>query len=72
MAGRKGRTAKTGTREVARTRAGKQGPNAGAAAAAPAVKPGLERIRVRIDDIDAQLHQLINQRAELAKQVGIS
>jgi len=35
-------------------------------------KPGLERIRVRIDDIDAQLHALINQRAELAKQVGIS
>ncbi len=72
MAGRKGRTAKTGTRKGARTRAGRQGPNAGAGAVAAAVKPGLERIRVRIDDIDAQLHQLINQRAELAKQVGIS
>jgi chorismate mutase/prephenate dehydratase len=41
-------------------------------AAARSGKPGLERIRVRIDDIDAQLHALINQRAELAKQVGIS
>ena len=40
--------------------------------AARARKPGLERIRVRIDDIDAQPHALINQRAELAKQVGIS
>jgi chorismate mutase/prephenate dehydratase len=43
-----------------------------AKAAARSRKPGLERIRVRIDDIDAQLHALINQRAELAKQVGIS
>jgi chorismate mutase/prephenate dehydratase len=39
---------------------------------APLLKPALEQIRIRIDDIDAQLHELINQRAQLAKQVGIS
>jgi chorismate mutase/prephenate dehydratase len=50
--------------------AGRKAPKAKAAARSG--KPGLERIRVRIDDIDAQLHALINQRAELAKQVGIS
>jgi chorismate mutase/prephenate dehydratase len=43
-----------------------------AAVAAPPLKPALEQIRARIDDIDAQLHELINQRAQLAKQVGIS
>jgi chorismate mutase/prephenate dehydratase len=50
--------------------AGRKAPKAKAAARSS--KPGLESIRVRIDDIDAQLHALINQRAELAKQVGIS
>jgi chorismate mutase/prephenate dehydratase len=50
--------------------AGRKAPKAKAAARSS--KPGLERIRVRIDDIDVQLHALINQRAELAKQVGIS
>ena len=42
------------------------------AADAVAKKPALESIRVRIDDIDAQLHALINERARLAQQVGIS
>ena len=32
----------------------------------------LEAIRERIDAIDADLHQLINERAQLAQQVGIS
>src|SRR5512137_432182 len=50
--------------------AGRKAPKAKAAARSS--KPALERIRVRIDDIDAQLHALVNQRAELAKQVGIS
>jgi len=36
------------------------------------VKPGLEAIRERIDAIDAELHALINERARLAQQVGIS
>jgi chorismate mutase/prephenate dehydratase len=36
------------------------------------VKAGLESIRERIDGIDSQLHALINERARLAQQVGIS
>jgi chorismate mutase/prephenate dehydratase len=36
------------------------------------VKPELESIRERIDAIDADLHALINERARLAQQVGIS
>jgi len=44
-----------------------------AKAAAPALlKPALELIRERIDAIDAELHALINERALLAQQVGIS
>jgi chorismate mutase/prephenate dehydratase len=43
----------------------------GAAAALP-LKPALELIRERIDAIDAELHGLINERALLAQQVGIS
>jgi chorismate mutase / prephenate dehydratase len=35
-------------------------------------KPVLEAIRARIDAIDAGLHALINERALLARQVGIS
>lgn len=37
-----------------------------------AAKPQLERIRERIDSVDAELHALINERAMLARQVGIS
>jgi chorismate mutase/prephenate dehydratase len=36
------------------------------------VKPALESIRECIDAIDAELHALINERARLAQQVGIS
>jgi chorismate mutase/prephenate dehydratase len=43
-----------------------------AAADAVAKKPALESIRERIDGIDAGLHALINERARLAQQVGIS
>jgi chorismate mutase/prephenate dehydratase len=42
------------------------------AAGAVAQKPALESIRERIDGIDAELHALINERARLAQQVGIS
>jgi chorismate mutase / prephenate dehydratase len=35
-------------------------------------KPALEAIRARIDAVDAELHALINERARLAQQVGIS
>jgi len=36
------------------------------------LRPALESIRERIDGIDSQLHELINERARLAQQVGIS
>jgi chorismate mutase/prephenate dehydratase len=35
-------------------------------------KPPLEKIRERIDRVDAELHALINERALLARQVGVS
>jgi len=35
-------------------------------------KEPVDSIRRRIDAVDSQLHELINQRAELARQVGIS
>ncbi len=40
--------------------------------AAAAAKEPVESIRKRIDAVDRELHELINQRAELARQVGIS
>ena len=43
-----------------------------AASAPVAAKPALEDVRRRIDAIDEQLHALLNQRAQLAQQVGIS
>jgi chorismate mutase / prephenate dehydratase len=49
--------------------------SAGSRRAAPDAvtkKPALESIRARIDGIDAELHALINERARLAQQVGIS
>jgi chorismate mutase/prephenate dehydratase len=36
------------------------------------VQAPLEKIRERIDHVDAELHALINERARLAQQVGIS
>ena len=35
-------------------------------------KPDMQTLRARIDSVDAQLHELINARARLAQQVGIS
>jgi chorismate mutase/prephenate dehydratase len=43
-----------------------------AAQPAEAAKVPLERIRERIDTVDAELHALINERAKLAQQVGLS
>ncbi len=39
---------------------------------ADALKTPLERIREQIDSVDSQLHALINERARLAQQVGLS
>ena len=41
-------------------------------AAPPEQKAGLQQIREQIDSVDAQIHALINARARLAQQVGIS
>jgi chorismate mutase / prephenate dehydratase len=35
-------------------------------------KPAIESIRKQIDSVDAQLHELINQRARLAREAGVS
>jgi len=47
-------------------------PAAQVVTAASAVKVPLEQIRERIDSVDSQLHALINERARLAQQVGVS
>src|SRR5688572_32498141 len=56
-------------RKKGTSKKGKKGsvPSRTAAASTP-----LESIRRRIDAVDAQLHALINERAGLARQVGIS
>jgi chorismate mutase/prephenate dehydratase len=38
----------------------------------PAAPAPIDRLREQIDRVDAQLHRLINERARLARQVGIS
>jgi chorismate mutase/prephenate dehydratase len=70
------------SRKKSATRTGKgPAPKAGKGAspkAARAAQPTdvakvpLEKIRERIDTVDAQLHALINERAKLAQQVGLS
>ena len=57
------RPPKRAARKVARAKAERK---------AVVVKPALESIRECIDAIDAELHALINERARLAQQVGIS
>jgi len=54
-----------------RTPARKARPAAKARSAAGG-QPPLEQIRQQIDSVDAQLHALINERARLAQQVGVS
>ena len=36
------------------------------------VQPEIEGLRGRIDDVDRRLHTLLNERARLARQVGVS
>jgi chorismate mutase/prephenate dehydratase len=55
-----------------RKRGTRRSPAGQGRAAAAGAKPALESIRERIDAIDAELHALINERARLAQQVGIS
>ena len=55
---------------MARARKTTSGSRAGARKAA-AAEP-LESLRGRIDAVDRQLHELINERARLARQVGVS
>src|SRR5678816_3808581 len=44
-----------------------------AAAAIPAAAPSsIETLRAQIDDVDARIHELLNDRARLARQVGVS
>ncbi len=45
---------------------------AGKGAASQVVRPELEELRAQIDATDAQLQELINERARLARRVGIS
>src|SRR5690349_7594257 len=42
------------------------------AAAVPAAAPSLENLRAEIDAVDARIHELLNDRARLARQVGVS
>jgi len=64
------RTGKAARARVAR-RAEAQGANVPVEGTASSPLP-LSELRARIDAVDAQLHELINQRARLAQQAGIS
>src|SRR5690349_23199286 len=56
--------AKRGTRKKTSTKA----------AATPAAAPvtPIENLRAQIDSVDARIHELLNERARLARQVGVS
>jgi chorismate mutase/prephenate dehydratase len=60
--------ARRSSKPVKKTPSGKR-VRAGAASAADS---GLDALRADIDAVDAQLHQLLNQRAKLAQRAGIS
>ena len=51
---------------------GRSGGAGAVPAATPAPRAPLEAVRARIDAVDEQIHTLINERARLAQQVGIS
>ena len=36
------------------------------------VKPAIDELRKQIDGVDLKLHELINERARLARRVGVS
>jgi chorismate mutase/prephenate dehydratase len=66
---RKSSTRRTASRAARRPAAAKGDSPPASAAPVPA---GLDDLRGRIDAVDAQLHDLLNQRARLARQVGVS
>ncbi|MCX7050662.1 MAG: chorismate mutase, partial [Proteobacteria bacterium] len=43
-----------------------------AGADAPVLRAGIESLRGRIDAVDRELHALLNERARLARAVGVS
>ena len=57
---------------AARPKKAKAAAPAKTAAPAAVAKPDLSLIREQIDAVDARLHALINARAQLAQQVGVS
>jgi chorismate mutase/prephenate dehydratase len=62
----RGRRAPAARSRAARTRGGQPAPPS------PPLRPQLEQVRRRIDKVDEQIQRLINERARLAQQVGVS
>jgi chorismate mutase / prephenate dehydratase len=64
----RGRRAPAARRRAARTGGGQPAPPS----PPPPLRPQLEQVRRRIDKVDEQIQRLINERARLAQQVGVS
>src|SRR5690349_6573036 len=64
--------AKAKTSKVVRPERGKSGTAAGSATSKAGVPDPLAGLRAKIDDVDARIHGLLNERAFLARQVGVS
>jgi chorismate mutase/prephenate dehydratase len=69
MARKTGKTGKTGK---AAKKVGVKPPNRKLKAAATPREQGIAKVRDLIDAVDARIHELISERARLARQVGIS
>jgi chorismate mutase/prephenate dehydratase len=64
----RGRRAPAARRRATRTGGGQPAPPS----PPPPLRPQLEQVRRRIDKVDEQIQRLINERARLAQQVGVS
>jgi chorismate mutase / prephenate dehydratase len=64
----RGRRAPAARRRATRTGGGQPAPPS----PPPPLRPRLEQVRRRIDKVDEQIQRLINERARLAQQVGVS
>src|SRR6202167_1654059 len=64
----RGRRAPAARRRATRTGGGQPAPPS----PPPPLRPRLEQVRRRIDKVDEQIQRLINERARLAQQVGLS